>query len=97
MRLLRKRIRDNTERYQVYGQTCPAAAPIIHLGATSCYASDNAELVLLRDGLDILLKKLATCIARLSHFAQQYRNLPCLAYTHGMPSFRIKGWNEVDI
>ena len=56
---------------------------IIHLGATSCYVTDNADLIFLRDGLDILLKKLAMCIARLSHFAQQYRDLPCLAYTHG--------------
>ncbi|KMU72281.1 adenylosuccinate lyase [Coccidioides immitis RMSCC 3703] len=82
----KRRRHDVMAHVHVYGQTCPAAAPIIHLGATSCYVTDNADLIFLRDGLDILLKKLATVIARLSEFAKQYKDLPCLAYTHGQPA-----------
>ncbi|KAF2754198.1 adenylosuccinate lyase [Pseudovirgaria hyperparasitica] len=82
----RRRRHDVMAHVHVYGQTCPAAAGIIHLGATSCYVTDNADLIFLRDGLDILIKKLATCIKRLSEFAMQYKDMPCLAYTHGQPA-----------
>ena len=64
----------------------PAAAGIIHWGATSCYCTDNADLILLRDGLDILIPKLAVVIDKLSQFAQQYKDLPCLGFTHGQPA-----------
>lgn len=54
--------------------------------ATSCYCTDNADLIFLRDGLDILLPKLATVIEKLSSFAKAYKSLPCLAYTHLQPA-----------
>lgn len=79
-----RRRHDVMAHVHVYGQTCPAAAAIIHLGATSCYVTDNADLIFLRDGLDLLIGKLAIVIKRLSDFALQYKDLPCLAYTHGM-------------
>lgn len=66
-----------------FGQNAPAAAGIIHLGATSAYVADNADLILIRDALDLLIPKLAIVIKKLSHFANEYKELPCLAYTHG--------------
>ena len=69
-----------------YGQVAPAAAGIIHWGATSCYVTDNADLIFLRDGLDILLPKLATVIHRLSQFALKYKDMPTLGYTHYQPA-----------
>lgn len=69
-----------------FGQNAPAAAGIIHLGATSAYVADNADLILMRDALGMLLPKLATVIKKLSNFARQYKDLPCLAYTHGQPA-----------
>lgn len=66
-----------------FGQNAPAAAGIIHLGATSAYVTDNADLILIRQALDILLPKLAVVIKKLSDFAVKYKGLPCLAYTHG--------------
>jgi len=68
-------------RLSAFGQVAPAAAGIIHLGATSCYVTDNADLIFLRDGLDLLLPKLATVIHRLSRFALQYKDMPTLGYT----------------
>ncbi|KAG9863050.1 adenylosuccinate lyase, partial [Aureobasidium melanogenum] len=69
-----------------YGLCAPAAAGIIHWGATSCYVTDNADLVLMRDGLDILLKKMATAIDKLSAFAMQWKDQPCLGFTHLQPA-----------
>ncbi|CAD0112950.1 unnamed protein product, partial [Aureobasidium uvarum] len=69
-----------------YGLCAPAAAGIIHWGATSCYVTDNADLVLMRDGLDLLLKKMATAIDKLSAFAMQWKDQPCLGYTHLQPA-----------
>jgi adenylosuccinate lyase len=65
-----------------YGQVAPDAAGIIHWGATSCYVTDNADLIFLRDGLDILIPKLAIAIDKLAKFAEQYKDLPCLGFTH---------------
>lgn len=64
----------------------PAAEKIIHLGATSCYVADNAELVMLRDGLDLLMNRLYTVIEQLRAFAVEYRHLAALAYTHFQPA-----------
>jgi len=64
----------------------PKAAPIIHLGATSCYVGDNTDLIIIRDGLDILIPKVAKCIHRLSKFAQTYRDVPTLGFTHMQPA-----------
>ncbi|MCJ1453112.1 adenylosuccinase ade13 [Mycoblastus sanguinarius] len=70
-----------------FGLAAPAAEKIIHLGATSCYVTDNADLIFLRDGLaKILLPKLATVIKKLSEFAKKEKNRPCLSYTHGQPA-----------
>lgn len=69
-----------------YGLAAPAAAGIIHWGATSCYVTDNADLIFLRDGLNVILLKLAQAIQHLSAFALQYHDLPCLGYTHGQPA-----------
>ena len=70
----------------VFAQQCPKAAPIIHLGATSCYVGDNTDLIQLRDGLDILIPKLARCIDRLAKFAKEYASLPTLGFTHFQPA-----------
>jgi adenylosuccinate lyase len=79
----KRRRHDVMAHVHAFGQVAPAAAGIIHLGATSCYVTDNADLIFLRDGLSMVLPKLATVIQKLSSFAQEYKDLPCLAYTHG--------------
>lgn len=69
-----------------YGQCCPKARGIIHLGATSCYVGDNTDLIVMRDALQLIKKKLLGVLDQLSRFARQYRELPCLAYTHLQPA-----------
>jgi len=69
-----------------YGIRCPKAAPIIHLGATSCYVTDNADLVIYRDALRLIEKKLVAVIDRLSGFALKYKSLPTLGFTHYQPA-----------
>ena len=69
-----------------YGLNCPNAKGIIHLGATSCYVTDNADLVLYRDALLHLRGELATVIENLSRFALEYRAIPALGYTHYQPA-----------
>ena len=82
----KKRRHDVMAHVHTFGLAAPAAAGIIHWGATSCYCTDNADLLICRDGLDILLPKLATVVDKLSKFAQEYKDLPCLGYTHGQPA-----------
>ena len=65
-----------------YGQACPTARPIIHLGATSCYVGDNTDVILQRDALRRIRSLLLKAIAALADFAERYQNLPTLAYTH---------------
>lgn len=65
-----------------FGLKAPAAAGIIHWGATSCYVTDNADLIFLRDGLNILLPKLARVIEKLKQFAVNNKALPVLGWTH---------------
>ncbi|XP_054718902.1 adenylosuccinate lyase-like [Uloborus diversus] len=77
---------DVMAHVHVFANQCPKAAPIIHLGATSCYVGDNTDLIIIRDGLNILLPKLARCIHRLSNFAEQYKDLPTLGFTHMQPA-----------
>ncbi|ODV92775.1 hypothetical protein CANCADRAFT_30826 [Tortispora caseinolytica NRRL Y-17796] len=77
---------DVMSHVHVYGVSAPAAAGIIHLGATSCFVTDNADLIFLRQGYDILLPKLATVIERLSQFALQYKDMPVLGWTHFQPA-----------
>ena len=69
-----------------YGQVAPAAAGIIHLGATSCYVTDNADLVIYRDALTYLRSELLGVLANLSEFAEKYKELPTLGYTHYQPA-----------
>jgi adenylosuccinate lyase len=69
-----------------YGDLCPTARPIIHLGATSCFVGDNTELIQLRDGLAILRPKLAAVIQELARFAEQRAALPTLGFTHYQPA-----------
>ena len=69
-----------------FGDVAPAAKGIIHWGATSCYVTDNTDLILLRDGLNMVAARLASVIDRLGSFAQQYRDLPCLGFTHLQPA-----------
>ncbi|KAK9470781.1 L-Aspartase-like protein [Dipodascopsis tothii] len=77
---------DVMSHVHVYGQTAPAAAGIIHLGATSCFVTDNADLIFLRDACDILIKKLVNVIDRLSQFALEYKDMPVLGWTHFQPA-----------
>ena len=69
-----------------YGQVAPSAAGIIHLGATSCYVTDNADLVIYRDALLYLREELLKVIANLSEFAEKYKAMPTLGYTHYQPA-----------
>ena len=69
-----------------YGDVCPTARPIIHLGATSCYVTDNTDLMLLRAGLEMVRERLLAVIDGLAKFARQHRALPCLAFTHFQPA-----------
>ncbi|MGM9619403.1 MAG: adenylosuccinate lyase [Oscillospiraceae bacterium] len=69
-----------------YGKAAPGAAGIIHLGATSCYVTDNADLILYRDGLQYLRGELLKVIANLADFAERYKALPTLGYTHYQPA-----------
>ena len=69
-----------------YGVQCPKAKGIIHLGATSCYVGDNTDVILMRDALRIVRRKLINVIALLSEFAMKYRDMPALAYTHLQPA-----------
>lgn len=77
---------DVTAHIRTYGRTCPLAAPIIHLGATSCYVTDNTDLILMRDGLGMIAVKLARAINRLRNFAWAWHALPTLAWTHFQPA-----------
>jgi adenylosuccinate lyase len=77
---------DVMAHVHAYGDVCPAARPIIHLGATSCYVTDNTDLILMREGLAMLAGRLAGGIDALAKFAQQHRDLPCLGFTHLQPA-----------
>ncbi len=65
-----------------FGECCPKAKPIIHLGATSCYVGDNTDIIRMRGGLLIIRKLLVNAVAALGEFAEKYKSLPTLAYTH---------------
>ncbi|HOJ11072.1 MAG TPA: adenylosuccinate lyase [Clostridiales bacterium] len=69
-----------------YGEQCPKARGIIHLGATSCYVGDNTDLIIMKQGLKILRDKLLTIIKKLSEFALKYKDMPTLGFTHFQPA-----------
>ncbi len=77
---------DVMSHVYAYGVQCPKAAPIIHLGATSCYVGDNTDVVILREASQLVLKKAAQVLHNLAEFACQYKDLPCLGYTHLQPA-----------
>jgi len=77
---------DVMAHVHTYGIVCPEAAGIIHLGATSCYVCDNTDIIVMRDALQVIRRKLLNVIANLSRFADEYKELPALAYTHLQPA-----------
>lgn len=82
-----KRLRhDVMAHVHTYGDICPNAKAIIHLGATSCFVTDNTDLILLRDAVQLVRQRLVAVINCLAEFAKQHRNLACLGYTHFQPA-----------
>jgi len=77
---------DVMAHVHTYGDSCPAAKGIIHLGATSCYVGDNTDIIIMRDALRLLHSKLLNVIERLADFAEKYKDLPTLAFTHFQPA-----------
>ena len=77
---------DVMSHVYAYGQQCPKAAGIIHLGATSCYVGDNTDIIVMREALKLVKKKLVNVIAELAKFAEEYKELPTLAFTHFQPA-----------
>ena len=77
---------DVMSHVYAYGQQCPKAAGIIHLGATSCYVGDNTDIIVMRQGLELIRKKLIGVLAKLARFAEEYKDMPCMAYTHCQPA-----------
>tara|TARA_R110002049_G_scaffold2750_9_gene22343 strand:+ start:11930 stop:13366 length:1437 start_codon:yes stop_codon:yes gene_type:complete len=77
---------DVMAHVHAYGDQCPDAKAIIHLGATSCFVTDNADLILIREGLRLVARRLAATIDVLGRFAAEHRALPCLAFTHFQPA-----------
>ena len=77
---------DVMSHVYAYGQQCPDAEGIIHLGATSCYVGDNTDILILRDASKLVLRKCAQVLRNLAAFAEKYKALPCLAYTHLQPA-----------
>ena len=77
---------DVMSHVYAYGLQCPGAAGIIHLGATSCYVGDNTDIIIMREGMHILRRKLLNVMSLLADFAEKYKALPCLAYTHLQPA-----------
>ncbi len=77
---------DVMSHVYAYGQQCPKAAGIIHLGATSCYVGDNTDIIIMTEAMKIVRKKLVNVIRILSHFAEECKDLPTLAFTHFQPA-----------
>lgn len=82
----RKLRHDVMAHVHAYGDVCPDARPIIHLGATSCYVTDNTDLLLMREGLQMVRDRLVSVIDALGRFAEEHRSLACLAFTHLQPA-----------
>jgi len=77
---------DVMSHVYAYGVQCPKAKGIIHLGATSCYVGDNTDIIVMTEALKLVKKKLVNVIAELSKFAEKYKALPTLAFTHFQPA-----------
>ena len=77
---------DVMSHVYAYGLQCPKAKGIIHLGATSCYVGDNTDIIIMRQGLELVRGKLIGVLSNLAKFAETYKDMPCLAYTHCQPA-----------
>lgn len=77
---------DVMSHIQAFGEQCPLAKPIIHLGATSCFVTDNTELIQIREGLKLIREKLTLVIAKFAKISEKYKNLPTLGFTHYQPA-----------
>ena len=77
---------DVMAHVHAYGDQCPKAKPIIHLGATSCYVGDNTDMIIMREGLKLVRSKLLTVMKNLRDFALEYKGMPALGYTHLQPA-----------
>ena len=77
---------DVMSHVYAYGQQCPKAKGIIHLGATSCYVGDNTDIILMSEALELVRRKLVNVIAELAKFADAYKDQPTLAFTHFQPA-----------
>ena len=77
---------DVMSHVYAYGLQCPTAKGIIHLGATSCYVGDNTDLIIMKEGLELIRKKLINVLARLAAFAEEYKAQPTLGFTHFQPA-----------
>ena len=77
---------DVMSHVYAYGVQCPDAKGIIHLGATSCYVGDNTDILVMKEGLQVIRRKLLNVIALLADFARKYKDMPALAYTHLQPA-----------
>ncbi|GAU79087.1 adenylosuccinate lyase [Fusibacter sp. 3D3] len=77
---------DVMAHIHAFGEQCPNAMPIIHLGATSAYVGDNTDLIVMKEALDIVKKKLAVLIDKLGHFAEETKDIPTLGFTHYQPA-----------
>ena len=77
---------DVMSHVYAYGVQCPKAKGIIHLGATSCYVGDNTDVIIMTEGLKLIRKKMVNLIDRLAKFADEYKTMPCLAFTHFQPA-----------
>lgn len=84
---MEKKLRhDVMAHVHAFGKQCPKAMPIIHLGATSCYVGDNTDIIIMRDGLEQVRRELINVIYRLASFADKYKEVPTLGFTHFQPA-----------
>ncbi len=77
---------DVMAHVHAYGEQCPNARGIIHLGATSCYVGDNTDIIIMHDALELIRQKLAVAITKLSDFAMEFKSMPTLGFTHYQPA-----------
>ncbi|XP_033244534.1 adenylosuccinate lyase [Drosophila miranda] len=77
---------DVMAHVHIFAKQCPTAAPVIHLGATSCFVGDNTDLIVLRDALQLLLPRIASVVSQLKQFAETYKDQPTLGFTHLQPA-----------
>ena len=77
---------DVMSHVYAYGLQCPKAKGILHLGATSCYVGDNTDVIIMKQGLQLIRRKVLNVLDKLAKFADEYKAMPCLAYTHIQPA-----------